>query len=101
MAEHRLGSRVVVRSSTSQEYQETAEENEAGSVARPRTTNKVSEARRNRFRRGRGPGTVESQSEIQSELNRFESAFDRFEKEGEEEERWHVVSIAGAKREES
>lgn len=72
-------------------------EREAPSSARRR----VSEARRSRFHRGRGPGTLESQSEIQSELNRFESAFDMFEREGETEQRWHVVSIAGAKREES
>ena len=65
-----------------------------------RGKNRFSEARRARFRRP-GPGTAESQSEIRSELNRFQSAFDRFEKEGDKEARWHVVSIAGAKREES
>ncbi|QDZ22243.1 hypothetical protein HOP50_07g47830 [Chloropicon primus] len=81
-----------------QQQQEHAE-----AAPRPRTArvrSKVSEARSSRFRR-RGKGNAETQSAIRSELNRFESAFDRFEREGEKEARWHVVSIAGAKREES
>ena len=76
-------------------------------AARRRSNNRQHWSKRGNRRNSPGGGqvattpTLQNKSEIQSELNRFTSAFDRFELEGETEKRWHVVSIAGAKREQS
>jgi hypothetical protein len=65
------------------------------------SSSKASQARNARLRGRRGKQTVEEMSEIRSEMTRFQCAYDDAERTGEREDRWHVVSIAGARREKS